>query len=48
MNKLISALLLALTAMLAKSVQSITGNISADQNAWQGNRVRPAGNFRKL
>lgn len=43
MNKILSALLLALTVMLAKTAQSISGDLSTDQNAWQGNRVRAAG-----
>lgn len=43
MNKILSALLLAIAAMLAKTVQSISGDFSADQNAFRGNRVRPAG-----
>ena len=43
MNKILSALLLALTVMLAKTVQSISGDLKTDQNTFQGNRVRPAG-----
>lgn len=43
MNKILSALLLALTVMLAKTAQSISGDLSTGQNAFQGNRVRPAG-----
>lgn len=43
MNKILSALLLALTLMLAKTVQSISGDLKTDQNAFQGNRVRPSG-----
>lgn len=43
MNKLLSALLLALAAMLAKTVQSISDGSNTDENVFQGNRVRPAG-----
>jgi hypothetical protein len=43
MNKILSALILALTVMLAKTVQSISGDPKTDQNAFQGNRVRSAG-----
>jgi hypothetical protein len=43
MNKILSALLLALTVMLAKTAQSISGDLSTDQNVFQGNRVRAAG-----
>ena len=42
MNKILSALLLAVTLMLTKLVQSVTG-ITQNANTWQGNRVRPAG-----
>ncbi len=43
MNKILSALLLAVTLMLTKLVQSVTGISQNAENTWQGNRVRPVG-----
>ena len=45
MNKILSAILLTATLMLAKTFQTVSGNmLSANQSEFRGNRVRAAGN----